>query len=101
MSVGASVVVGKRASHHIVFPVEALEARIRLLKNRVADLAYRSRCSRVVAAACRLLVRLTELQEELGEGVPVSELLPRLRLLESDVESLLRSPESFASSDCA
>jgi len=84
-------------SPDIVFPVEQLEARIRFLKNRVAWLAYRSSDSRVVAAAGRLLVSLTELLEDLGEGVPVSELLPRLRVLEEDVRSFLRSPESFAS----
>ncbi|OWJ55612.1 hypothetical protein Pdsh_02155 [Pyrodictium delaneyi] len=79
--------------------MEQLEARIRFLKNRVAWLAYRSRDSRVVRAASDLLVRLTDLLEDLEEGVPASELLHSLRLLEEDVRSLLRSPESYASSD--
>ena len=87
-------------SHHIVFPVsaEALERRVLYLKNRLAWIAYRSRDVEVVRAASGLLVALTELLGDVGEcgGDPVSVLrvLGRLRVLESEAESLLRVPES-------
>jgi len=80
-----------------VEPVEALERRVLYLKNRLAWLAYRSRDVKVVEAASRLLVRLTELLEELGESggdsADVLLLLGRLRVLESEAWSILSRPE--------
>ena len=88
-------------SPDIVFPpVEAVEARIRFLKRRLALLAYRSRDSRVVGAAARLMVALTELLEDLEEGASPLEVLPRLHVLEAEVEALLSRPEGYAS-DCS
>ena len=94
--------VGSRAKSVFLVRVEPveIEKRVLRLKNRLAWLAYRSRDPRVVEAASRLLVRLTEFLEELGElGVDNAPsvfvpLLSRLRVLESEAESLLRVPES-------
>ncbi len=98
MTEGLRVRVGGDAvSLDIVFPVEAVEARILSLKRRVAGLAYRSRDSRVVRAASRLLVSLTELLEDLEEGEDTLLVLSRLRVLEAEVDSMLRSPEGYVS----
>ncbi len=95
--------VGSRAKS--VFPVRVepveIEKQVFKLKNQLAWLAYRSRDVKVVKAASRLLVSLTELLEDLGElgfvdGDPsvLVPLLSRLAVLESEAESLLRVPEN-------
>ena len=84
-----------------VFPVPVelveVERRVFELKDRLAWLAYRSRDPEVVRAASDLLVRLTELLEELdesgGDPAGVLPLLGRLAVLEAEAEALLSRPE--------
>jgi hypothetical protein len=86
-----------------VFPVLGeIEGRVFELKDRLAWLAYRSRDVRVVRAASRLLIRLTELLEDLeeyaGDPSELALLLGRLSVLEAEAEGLLRRPELAQSS---
>ena len=97
MTESGSLRVGKEpVLPDIVFPVQ-LERRVFGLKNRLAWLAYKSRDPEVVRAASDLLVRLTELLEDLedsgDDGVVLGVLASRLLVLEVEARSLLRRPE--------
>jgi len=76
-----------------VFPAEFVERRVFELKGRLAWLVARCRDSRVVEAASELLVHLTELLEDLEEGVEPLVVLGRLSVLEAEVLGLLARPE--------
>jgi len=85
----------------IVFSAGELERRVFDAKRRVAELAWQSRDSCVARAAGRLLERLTELLEDLGEGVSPLEVLPRFSMLVDEVDSFMADPEGYARELCS